>query len=43
MQAVRGGGPWGAGTFAGADGMRQPTKFELEAAVYQVIPLCSLN
>jgi multimeric flavodoxin WrbA len=28
--AVRGGSPWGAGTYADADGSRQPTKDELE-------------
>lgn len=34
--AVRGGGPWGAGTLAGADGSRQPAEVELEQAVFQV-------
>ena len=32
LQEVRGGSPWGAGTFAGADGSRQPTAKELELA-----------
>ena len=32
---VRGGGPWGAGTFAGADGSRQPTETELAIATTQ--------
>ncbi|KAF9876946.1 minor allergen alt a 7 [Colletotrichum karsti] len=32
---VHGGGPWGAGTFAGADGSRQPTEKELEIARIQ--------
>lgn len=34
MNAVKGGSPYGAGTFAG-DGTRQPTKLELEQAVHQ--------
>lgn len=29
---VRGGSPWGPGTFAGATGARQPTETELEFA-----------
>ncbi|EDO17586.1 hypothetical protein Kpol_1061p8 [Vanderwaltozyma polyspora DSM 70294] len=29
IQEVHGGSPWGAGTLAGADGSRQPTKLEL--------------
>ncbi|KAG2112401.1 flavoprotein-like protein [Suillus clintonianus] len=32
---VRGGSPWGAGTFAGPDGARQPTALELEVATLQ--------
>ncbi|KAG8216618.1 putative NADH-quinone oxidoreductase [Butyriboletus roseoflavus] len=32
---VRGGSPWGAGTFAGADGTRQPTPLELSLAKMQ--------
>ncbi|KAM0722079.1 hypothetical protein Q7P37_003005 [Cladosporium fusiforme] len=32
---VRGGSPWGAGTFAGGDGSRQPTEKELEVAKAQ--------
>jgi len=35
LDEVRGGGPWGAGTFAGADGSRQPTALELELATTQ--------
>lgn len=35
-EAVRGGGPWGAGTLAGPDGSRQPTEQELEQALWQV-------
>lgn len=31
-EEVRGGSPWGAGTFAGADGSRQPSAKELEIA-----------
>lgn len=34
-EAVRGGGPWGAGTLAGPDGSRQPSEVELEQAVFQ--------
>ena len=29
------GSPWGAGTFAAADGSRQPTELELELATIQ--------
>jgi len=29
------GSPWGAGTFAGADGSRQPTPLELQIAEIQ--------
>ncbi|KAK9821414.1 hypothetical protein WJX81_001025 [Elliptochloris bilobata] len=32
---VRGGSPWGAGTFANGDGSRQPTDLELAFAKYQ--------
>lgn len=32
MDEPRGGSPWGAGTFAGADGSRQPTELELQTA-----------
>jgi len=32
---VRGGSPWGAGTFAGADGSRQPSEAELGFAKHQ--------
>lgn len=32
---VHGGSPWGAGTFAGADGSRQPSATELEVATIQ--------
>jgi len=35
LSEVHGGSPWGAGTFAGADGSRQPTKIELEMAEIQ--------
>lgn len=35
LNEVRGGSPWGAGTFAGADGSRQPTALELELATVQ--------
>jgi len=32
LSELRGGSPWGAGTFAAADGSRQPTALELELA-----------
>ncbi|RMJ28989.1 protoplast secreted protein 2 [Aspergillus sp. HF37] len=32
LNEVHGGSAWGAGTFAGADGSRQPTELELEIA-----------
>jgi NAD(P)H dehydrogenase (quinone) len=32
---VRGGSPWGAGTFAASDGSRQPSPMELELATIQ--------
>ncbi|KAF7845936.1 hypothetical protein BT93_L5914 [Corymbia citriodora subsp. variegata] len=35
MTEVRGGSPWGAGTFAGGDGSRQPTEKELLLATEQ--------
>ncbi|KAI6142667.1 benzoquinone reductase [Pisolithus tinctorius] len=35
LNEVRGGSPWGAGTFAGADGSRQPSALELELATIQ--------
>jgi len=35
VSEVRGGSPWGAGTFSGADGSRQPTPTELELAEKQ--------
>lgn len=35
VNELRGGSPWGAGTFAGADGSRQPTPLELELAEIQ--------
>ncbi|OCK81038.1 benzoquinone reductase [Lepidopterella palustris CBS 459.81] len=35
LSEVRGGSPWGAGTFSGADGSRQPTPLELELATAQ--------
>lgn len=35
VSEVRGGSPWGAGTFAGADGSRQPSAKELELAEVQ--------
>ncbi|KAI1165787.1 quinone oxidoreductase [Nemania serpens] len=35
LSEVHGGGPWGAGTFAGTDGSRQPTEKELQIATIQ--------
>lgn len=35
LSEVRGGSPWGAGTFAGADGSRSPSDKELELAEIQ--------
>ena len=35
LDEVHGGGPWGAGTFAGASGQRQPTALELGLAKTQ--------
>ncbi|KAL6232392.1 hypothetical protein BDW75DRAFT_217894 [Aspergillus navahoensis] len=35
LDEIHGGSPWGAGTFAGADGSRQPTDLELSLAEEQ--------
>jgi len=35
LTEIHGGSPWGAGTFAGVDGSRQPTALELEIAKIQ--------
>ena len=35
LSEVRGGSPWGAGTFSAGDGSRQPTAKELELAEAQ--------
>ncbi|KAK7466194.1 flavodoxin-like fold protein [Stygiomarasmius scandens] len=35
LEEVRGGSPWGAGTFAGPTGGRQPSPLELEVATLQ--------
>ncbi|MCJ1252598.1 Minor allergen Cla h 7 [Lignoscripta atroalba] len=35
IEEVRGGSPWGAGTFAGVNGKRQPSALELELARMQ--------
>jgi len=35
LTEIHGGSPWGAGTFAGADGSRQPSPKELELATTQ--------
>lgn len=36
LDEVRGGSGWGAGTFAGPTGQRQPTQVELSQAEHQV-------
>ncbi|RHZ48118.1 putative NADH-quinone oxidoreductase Pst2 [Aspergillus thermomutatus] len=38
LEEIHGGSAWGAGTFAGADGSRQPTELELSIAEAQVKP-----
>ncbi|RCI13482.1 hypothetical protein L249_5541 [Ophiocordyceps polyrhachis-furcata BCC 54312] len=35
LEEVHGGSAWGAGTFSGSDGSRQPTKLELDVATTQ--------
>lgn len=35
LSEVHGGSPWGAGTFSGADGSRQPSALEIEIATAQ--------
>lgn len=35
VNEVRGGSAWGAGTYAGADGSRQPSELELKQATHQ--------
>ncbi|KAG9119380.1 flavodoxin-like fold protein [Ceratobasidium sp. 392] len=35
LNEIHGGSPWGAGTFAGADGSRSPSALELEIATIQ--------
>ncbi|EAU90770.1 NADH:quinone oxidoreductase [Coprinopsis cinerea okayama7 len=35
LEEVHGGSPWGAGTLAGGDGSRQPSKLELDVAKIQ--------
>lgn len=35
LTEVHGGSPWGAGSFAGADGSRQPSELELRIATTQ--------
>ena len=34
-EEVHGGSPYGAGTYTGADGSRQPSEYELKYAVHQ--------
>ena len=40
VDSVHGGSAWGAGTFAGATGARQPSQLELNVAEHQVGLLC---
>lgn len=40
VTTVRGGTPYGAGTFAGGDGSRQPTDTEIAYGEYQVSSCC---
>jgi NAD(P)H dehydrogenase (quinone) len=35
FEEIHGGSPWGAGTYAGSDGSRQPSKLELDVAKVQ--------
>lgn len=35
LEEVRGGSPWGAGTYASGDGSRQPSALEIEVATIQ--------
>jgi len=35
LEEIHGGSPWGAGTFSGGDGSRQPSKLELDIAAAQ--------
>lgn len=35
MEEVRGGSPFGAGTYAGSDGSREPSEIELKQAFHQ--------
>ena len=43
MEELHGGSAWGAGTFAGATGARQPTDLELRIAEHQVCSPFSLS
>ena len=40
MTELHGGSPWGASTFAGADGSRQPSKMEMNIAKKQGKAIC---
>ena len=42
LSEVHGSSPWGAGTFAGTDGSRQPTALELEIAEIQGTDICGI-
>lgn len=43
LSEVHGSSPWGAGSFAGTDGSRQPTELELEIAQIQgTTDICSI-
>ena len=43
VESVKGGSAWGAGTFAGAMGGRQPTQLELDVAEHQVTIFISIS
>lgn len=45
VETLHGGSAWGAGTFAGATGARQPSQLELDIAEHQVMigPSASCN
>lgn len=43
MEEVKGGSPYGSGTYAGGDGSRQPTKLELEQAFYQGMYIATIT
>lgn len=42
VETLHGGSAWGAGTFAGATGARQPSELELGIAEHQVRTHCAV-